>query len=746
MNLVIFSLMNPLKRFLLIISILFYPFQKLSAQTDNDILKGVVYKGYNGNQNTGFAGVTIKAEGITSKDTDLDGEFSLRFIGKGAGAPVKLRISKGGYKVINELELTTRIPDKAEERIAFYMCPEGEWVDQKEKYYAAKANLNLDKKYARLERRIRSANFSARKRQAKLDSLSQEKEAAEVQISLLAGKLAKMDLSANTDSINYAFSLYQAGFVDSALQVLRPTPMLNRISQRLDSVRRLQEFNEVEINALLRASEMALTDRNLSLAEDYLRKVSGTGARDFQSLEALCQFLIDQKRAEEIGLFIDELKKRANQKEELAQAYQFEGRYLVEKKEFQNSMRAFEKALTIREELIEEDTTGLSTEMTIKALKAETLTDMGIAHYQLKEYDDAQKKHTQALIIRKDLASAAQQKYSDDLAETYNYLGVVYGRKRSNINRAIENYDKALEINRGRFEQDSANQTVRLNLSYAYSNLSVCYRIRNQRKDFKVIKDYAVKALILREELSEENLPRFGGEYLWSLTDIVKFLKDRGKHDEAIEYSEKKVNLLGELYETNPGKFKTKLIEAYTSFLSYLDSRKRYEAANIHYANAVKLYEDLVLEDGGEYTPRLGELSYRLGEIKSRLGDYDGATVYFGKSLGVRQKLAEDEPIVYNSLVKVTQEKLTEVQERLAKQERRERREEKPFTNQELLANKLKEVGALYLEANAHEKASQSFQQALEIYESLAEETPEKLSDEIKELKDKITQIQASLQ
>ena len=79
-----------------------------------------------------------------------------------------------------------------------------------------------------------------------------------------------MDLSANTDSINYAFSLYQAGFVDSALQVLRPTPILNRISQRLDSVRRLQEFNEVEVNALLRASDMALTDRNLSLAEDYL--------------------------------------------------------------------------------------------------------------------------------------------------------------------------------------------------------------------------------------------------------------------------------------------------------------------------------------------------------------------------------------------------------------------------------------------------------------------------------------------
>ncbi|MEL6192953.1 MAG: hypothetical protein AAFR66_12925 [Bacteroidota bacterium] len=202
--------MKPLQFLLLIIPLLFCSSLELSAQTENDFLKGVVYKGYNGNQNKGFSGVIVKAEGVTSTDTDLDGEFSLRFVGKRAGAPVKLSISKGGYKVINELELITRIPDKADDRIAFYMCPEDDWIDQKEKYYAAKANLNLDKKYATLERRIRNANLSVRKRQAKLDSLRQEKEAAEVQISLLAGKLAEMDLSANTDSINYAFSLYQA--------------------------------------------------------------------------------------------------------------------------------------------------------------------------------------------------------------------------------------------------------------------------------------------------------------------------------------------------------------------------------------------------------------------------------------------------------------------------------------------------------------------------------------------------------
>ncbi|MEM7510404.1 MAG: tetratricopeptide repeat protein [Bacteroidota bacterium] len=738
--------MKPLQFLLLITLLLFYPSLKLSAQTENDILKGVVYKGYNGNQNKGFTGVIVKAEGVTSTDTDLDGEFSLRFVGKRAGAPVKLSISKGGYKVINELELITRIPDKADDRIAFYMCPENDWVDQKEKYYAAKANLNLDKKYARLERRIRNANLSVRKRQAKLDSLSQEKEAAEVQISLLAGKLAEMDLSANTDSINYAFSLYQAGFVDSALQVLRPTPILNRISQRLDSVRRLQEFNEVEVNALLRASDMALTDRNLSLAEDYLRKVSGSGVRDFSSLKALCQYLINQKRAEELGSYIIELQERASSKEELAQSYQIEGKYLTGKQEFRNAMRAYEKALSIREELIEKDTTGLASEMAIKALKAETLTDMGIAHYRLKEYDDAQRKHTEALVIRKDLADVSQQKYSDDLAESYNYLGVVYGRKRVSINRAVDNYEKALKINQDRFEQDSANQTVRLNLSFAYSNLSVCYRIRNQRKDFKAIKDYAVKALVLREELAEENLPRFGGDYLWSLTDIVRFLKGRGKHDEAIEYFEKKVKLLGELYEAIPAKYKTELVESYSSFLKYLDTQKQYEAANIHYANAVKLYESLAVEDAGEYTPKLSELSFRLGEIKSRLGDFHGAVDYFGKSLVVRQKLAEDEPITYNNLVKDTREKLEEVQEKLARQERRESREEKPLTNQEVLAQKLREVGELYLDAKAQEKATNAYQGALDIYQLLAQESPGKYEADIKEMKDKITQIQASLQ
>lgn len=128
---------------------------------------------------------------------------------------------------------------------------------------------------------------------------------------------------------------------------------------------------------------------------------------------------------------------------------------------------------------------------------ASSAINQGNVHIILGDYNDAKKAFTKAQSIYQKLIDedSANKKYKNGLARAYASLGVIYSQE-SNYYVALENYQKALQLYQ---EIDQKNS-----VSKAYNNIGVVYKSQGNNK--KAL-DYFQKALKIQEQTGEQTVP-----------------------------------------------------------------------------------------------------------------------------------------------------------------------------------------------------------------------------------------------
>ncbi|MEM6763270.1 MAG: tetratricopeptide repeat protein [Bacteroidota bacterium] len=711
-------------------------------------LKGTIYRGFDANKEVA-ANVRVRAAGSSTKTSDSNGEFTLTWPQK-PGSEVLLKLTKRGFKVINDNELKTLIPDNPDDpnyQLEIYLCPEAECEDLRIAYFSKEANLNLEERFDAKERALRKEVTNRRILAKKLDELDLQKQEAEKQIQSLAAEIARMNLAANPDDLNRAISLYQQGEVDSALSVLDPDTIISRINQRVDSVSKLHHYNQVDVNSLMRAADMAMTDGQFDRAESYLTRASGAEEEDFGSLAALCQFLVDQQKIKttDFGKYTQQLKQRASTKQEEAVALQFQGMYWQENKDYTKAIEKYDEALAIRNSLIGTDSSGMAQ----KAKVAETLTNIGTTFTTLEKYDKSISKHKEAMSIQKELVEIDSIRYASTLAETYNYLGVIYGRDKK-VDEAIKSYEEALKINRALWEIDSTDEQIRLNLSYALSNLSEEYRAKSRLRE----KAYAtgLEALRLRRELVQKNPLRYGLNVIWSLKSMGRLYRDNDEHEEGLGAFQESVIESLKLQKRRPGQFDATVALNYSLLASYYFKQKQYEDADSSFRKSAAWYERLAETEPENYASSAATAYYNIGATNYKLKKYGESVSGYEKALAYRQELASDNPSKYGAAVKKAQTQLNAAKKKWESQPK-----EVPPTAtrsgsseasslEENLAKKLQELGEIYLQMKNKEKASETYQQALAAYQSLAEIKPAIYEPIVQGIQQQLDDIGSSMQ
>lgn len=130
--------------------------------------------------------------------------------------------------------------------------------------------------------------------------------------------------------------------------------------------------------------------------------------------------------------------------------------------------------------------------------KANVLNRLGIVYRNLKRMDDASKAYSEALVLRKALVKKDADKYSLDLAWTYNNLGVLH--EASKVYEKAEKAEKAhMQAYRLRTLLAKKNpKKYKYFVTCSMHNLAELYTSMNDRQKAKILFE---EAIALRREL-----------------------------------------------------------------------------------------------------------------------------------------------------------------------------------------------------------------------------------------------------
>jgi tetratricopeptide (TPR) repeat protein len=210
------------------------------------------------------------------------------------------------------------------------------------------------------------------------------------------------------------------------------------------------------------------------------------------SISKKAKILYD-KEGVDAALALLESSKSVAEDENYAKKNMLRAKLYIEKNDYEEATRYYEKAVAIEESyenvydyvlyLMQERQmdrarvlleklrqNDLTTEQ-----KANVFNRLGIVYRNLERYDEAKEMYEKALTLRKTLAKENPDKYNLDLAWTYNNLGVLY--KKLNLLKESERmHHKAFSLRKALVEKDADKYTFYVtcsmhNLGELYSGM-----------------------------------------------------------------------------------------------------------------------------------------------------------------------------------------------------------------------------------------------------------------------------------
>jgi tetratricopeptide (TPR) repeat protein len=233
-----------------------------------------------------------------------------------------------------------------------------------------------------------------------------------------------------------------------------------------------------------------------------------------------------------------------------------------------------------------------------------------------------------------------------DLSVSYNKLGDVYG-ERGESQRALEYYQKDLEIAERLYETEPHRADLARDLSVSYNKLGDVY---GERGESQRALEYYQKSLEIAERLYEAEPHRadLARDLSVSYNKLGDVYGERGESQRALEYYQKSLEIAERLYETEPHRadLARDLSVSYERMGDVYRAAGESQRALEYYQKSLELRERLY-----EAEPHRADLardlsvSYnKLGDVYGERGESQRALEYYQKSLELRERLYEAEP------------------------------------------------------------------------------------------------------
>ena len=285
-----------------------------------------------------------------------------------------------------------------------------------------------------------------------------------------------------------------------------------------------------------------------------------------------------------------------------------------------------------------------------------TLNNLGIAHHQMGQFDEAQACHQSAVDIAREVGDRRGEGHA------LNCIGIVQHRSRR-FDEALDCYQQAVKIARETDDRYAEGRAL-MNLGAVYYELRrfdeaityqqqalAVYRNLNERRrecqslthlglvhgelrQFDEALDYYQKSLEIAREIDDHDSESR------TLNNLGNIYRDLDILDESIAYHQRALTIyrdLGNRY--SEGHTLTNLGNVYQDL-------RRFDESITHHEQAMAIYRDL----GNRYDE--GQVLHNLGNVYQDLGRFDNAVTYYQKALTIYRDLGElyDEGYTLNGL------------------------------------------------------------------------------------------------
>ena len=473
-------------RFFLILNLL-PGFVTLHAQK----LNGKIHLGLS--ETEGINKVRVEVDGFSTQFTDELGKFTLDLFGTARGTMVELDVYKEGFAVINREVLRPRIPDRDTERLHLYLCPKADRQSQALQYYKLQVTRTIDRNYQEEAKILADQmNYEA------IAELTRKKETAEKMADSLAARLSRFDPAQSSNELTRAMQLYQEGKVDEALKMIDPEKIATRIKARKDAIQELQAAYQQDIETLMKAGDIALSNFQFQEAYTYYQTAVEADTTHFNNLWTLCFFLVHYQKSSDL-LFpcARKMVSAALNEEERSIALNFLGLGLDRQNRHLEAIEAYSEAATIKKELVNQNPDYSISEVII------VLNNLANSYQKNRMNEEALKVHLEALALLKTPNAESDHSFTFDLASTLNGIGLTY-EALNQIDEALEALKKSVDFYQK--EIDRGNSQAEFDITIALINLGGTY---NKTGKFSEALDVYTYAVELRKELFMQNPAHF---------------------------------------------------------------------------------------------------------------------------------------------------------------------------------------------------------------------------------------------
>lgn len=379
-----------------------------------------------------------------------------------------------------------------------------------------------------------------------------------------------------------------------------------------------------------------------------------TRAREAKDKERLALFLIKYgeflNKNRQFHIVIDKCEKAIKIYEQLisgnsdylqgeyASAIHLYANYHYNVSEFEKAEKYYKEAYEIRSRLSKSDPEKYESEL------AKTINNLANLYKRLNNIDQARELYEEALKLRERCANRNPKLYDFDKASALYNIGSLY-MKLDQYDQAIEYVKRALEIEERLATESPEVYEYLHSYSTTLETLSHLYYIQD---DYSGAEELCLNAISNIETLVKKNHTGFEKSYADILVHLSSIHQRLGNYDDADDEIQRALDIFNKLAIKFVGKYEEDIVYALRVIADNYCQRAQYIAAEDYIDKAMKISERLYSEDKSAYG-RLHAISlYQRASIYTMLTDYDAAEQLYIKSLAIFEEMHNIAPEISN--------------------------------------------------------------------------------------------------
>lgn len=584
---------------LLICLISFFPLF-LNAQT---IQKGRVILQNSGHKT--LPGVQVMALGAQPADTDIDGSFRLSFdkAQPGALTPISM-VYKKGYELVNGHETSRWILSDSKEMV-IVMCPAGELLEAKEKYYQIGTSIYIKRYEAALEEigQQRESNRISEKEYADhLEKAYNELNNSQKLLTEYADMFARINKDDLSELENKAFVLLENGKLDEAIALYENEKLLDKIQQQIQLEKTATADIHEMIPSLKRYADLCVFAGgtvHLAKASDVYKTIALSDLSNYDNLF-------------EYGIFL---------------------RNIVQ---YQSSVEWLTKALNCAKTKIE---------------IAKTQKEIGETLIEMKDFNQAKLFLDKSLSIYK-AESKESERYLANCASVYVILANGY---------CLQNDFQNAWTFINKSHQDNQSAIVYDSLLYIENNTRIAgiesyvlfypFVYSTGNLDTIVMEQKLLNVVNLSSGILKKDSVKYIDFYIKALSNMGSFYSETGQFEKAIDYYSLCLSVLHKQHINNPYKANIELGTLNNVMAKLYDKMGIRDSSEVYFMKAIEIRENMASINPNSFLLPLAVSYFDYGFIQLKNKDCESANTYIPKSFELFQKLYSSDEKTYSENV-----------------------------------------------------------------------------------------------